>query len=101
MDILNIDGESAGLTAKFDSGHYPNGAAKRMHTVPTWDHQHPDDFRGAAGENIMLENKSTALEDVAIEELLMAEDGYIKAVDKHGNYWISMKVILATGVMDF
>lgn len=86
--------------AAFDSGRYPNDLAEHTHTILTWDHQHPDNFRGAARENITAENKTTNVEDVAIEKLQMVEDGYIKAIDKHGKYWISKTVILATGAID-
>ena len=69
--------------AAFDSGHYPNDLAEHIHTILTWNHQHPIDIRGAARENIVSEYETTMIGDVAIEKLQMVEDGYIKAIDKH------------------
>ncbi len=60
----------------------------------------PNEFRVAARENIASGYETTTLENVAIEKLQRAKDGYFKAIDKHGKLSVGKKVILATGVMD-
>ena len=74
LDVLFIGGDTVVL---FDSGYYPDGAAKYIHTVLTWGHKDRNDFRIAARENITLR-------DIAIEKPSKAEDGYLKAINKLG-----------------
>jgi len=65
VDILIIGGGPAGLTSAltlvrqlytvvlFDSGSYRNGSAVHMHTIPTWDHKDPKEFRAAARKDLL------------------------------------------------
>ena len=65
LDALIIGAGPAGLSAAlslarqlhtvvvFDSSSYRNATSSHMHTVLTWDHKNPNDFRGAARQNIL------------------------------------------------
>jgi thioredoxin reductase len=63
-DIIIIGGGPAGLSAAstivrqdhktilFDSGKYRNAQSEHMHTVATWDHRNPQEFREAARKDL-------------------------------------------------
>jgi len=112
VDALIIGGGPAGLTAAltlarqrhtavvFDSGTYRNASANHIHTVITWDHKSPADFRAAARENIASGYETVIFRDVGVEALRKADDGCFEATDTDGELWMGKKVILATGVRD-
>ncbi len=112
VDVLIIGGGPAGLTAAltlarqrhtavvFDSGHYRNASAKHIHTVITWDHKDPEEFRAAARNNIASGYETIIFRDVAVETLRKTEDGSFEVTDTEGKLWTGKKVVLATGVRD-
>ncbi|MCJ1471419.1 hypothetical protein MMC13_000058 [Lambiella insularis] len=112
LDALIIGGGPAGLTAAltlarqrhtavvFDSGQYRNAAANHIHTVLTWDHKNPNDFRAAARENLASGYQTVIFCDVAVKKLQKKEDGQFGVIDEEGNQWAGKKIILATGVSD-
>lgn len=109
-DIIIIGGGPAGLSAAasivrqdhktvlFDSGKYRNAASKHMHTVPTWDHRNPADFRTSSRTDLERYG-SVTVENVGIESLKQNENGLFVATG-NGVTWMGKKVILATGVED-
>ena len=111
FDVIIIGGDPAGLAAAvtlarqvhtvvlFDSGSYRNASANYMHTVPTWDHRHPEEFR-AAGRKDVLENYETIKVQNAEIENIKQEDGPFVSRDTTGKVWISRKILLATGSSD-
>ncbi|KAL8827760.1 MAG: hypothetical protein Q9191_002988 [Dirinaria sp. TL-2023a] len=112
FDALIIGGGPAGLTAAltlarqrhtavvFDSGHYRNSAASHVHTVLTWDHKNPNDFRAAAKENIKSGYQTIQFHDRAVDKVQKTDDGVFHATDEDGQQWVAKKLILATGVLD-
>ncbi|ROW17441.1 hypothetical protein VPNG_00942 [Cytospora leucostoma] len=109
-DIIIIGGGPAGLSAAasivrqdhktvlFDSGAYRNSQSRHMHTVPSWDHRDPEEFRAASRADFARYGSIT-VEDVRVEGLQRREDGLFEATGG-GRAWAGKKVILATGVED-
>lgn len=112
VDVLIVGGGPAGLTAAltlarqlhtavvFDSNKYRDGTSNHMHTVLTWDHKDPSEFRAAARENILTGYQIIRFHDCAVEKLPKTEEGTFEVTDQQGALWKGKKLILATGVTD-
>ena len=110
-DILIIGGGFAGLTAAttlvrqyhtaivFDAGKYRNDKTYHMHTLPTWDHKHPEEFRAKARQDLERYN-TVKFENTEIRTVRKTEDGLFEAMGKDGRTWTGSKLILASGVED-
>jgi thioredoxin reductase len=110
-DILIIGGGISGLSAAasivrqdhtiviLDSQKYRNGGSPYMHTLATWDHRSPADWRAAAKKDldrygtVTIEN-----EEVEKVEKLGGDEGLFNATAASGKLWTAKKLILATGV---
>lgn len=122
-DALIVGGGPAGLAAAlglgrlrrsaivFDSGAYRNAGITAMHTVPSRDGAHPDDFRAVA--RAQIEGKYTSVEFAAPgREIVRAarcevgaggeDGGYsgFEVADRDGGVWRGRKLVLATGSKD-
>ena len=111
VDVLIIGGGPAGLSAAttlvrqahtaviFDSGIYRNEKAHHMHTIPTWDHKNPAEFRAKARKDLERYNTVT-FQTTEITTVKKNEDGHFEAIGENGQTWTGRKLILATGVED-
>ena len=111
-DVLIIGAGPAGLTAAltlarqlhtavvFDSGSYRNGRTKYMHTVPTWDHRDPVEFRGSAREEILTRYNTIRFHDSTIQYVKKTEKALFQVTDATGKEWVGRKLVLASGVHD-
>lgn len=109
-DIIIIGGGPAGLSAAasivrqdhktvlFDSGRYRNAEARHMHTVPSWDHRDPAEFRAASLAQFERYG-SVTVENVEVEAAKRNDDGTFE-VTASGRTWKGKKLLLATGVED-
>jgi thioredoxin reductase len=111
-DILIIGGGPAGLSAAssivrqshtttiLDSGTYRNDGSDYMHTLPTWDHRSPSEFRAAAIRDFERYGTVT-VEKAEVESVEKDEDhGTFVAKTTDGRTFSARKLILATGVVD-
>lgn len=109
-DIIIIGGGPAGLSAAasivrqdhktilFDSGKYRNAETKHMHTLPSWDHRDPAEFRAASLADFKR-YESVTVENTEIESVKKNEDSTF-TVTGGGKSWTGKKLLLATGVED-
>lgn len=111
FDVIVVGGGPAGLgaasavarqdhtTALFDSREYRNAKGKYMHTVPTWDHRDPNDFRSAARADFERYGALVTMENAKVDHIRQREDGTFEAV-AGARVYTGKKVVLATGVKD-
>lgn len=111
FDVIVIGGGPAGLgaasaiarqdhtTVLFDSREYRNAKGKYMHTVPTWDHRDPKDFRSAARADFGRYGALVTVENVKVDHIRQREEGVFEAL-VGAQVYTGKKVILATGVED-
>jgi thioredoxin reductase len=111
VDVLIVGGGIAGLSAAstivrqdhsvlvLDSQQYRNGGSKHMHTLATWDHRSPEDWRAAAKKDFERYGTVTIAQEEAVGAE-KTEDGLIKVTAGSGKQWQARKLILATGVED-
>lgn len=88
----------------FSSPRHPtrNAKAGHMHTLTTWDHQSPSDFRDAGRKELAGPGgryETNWFVDVGILSVAKQE-GLFRAVDESGKEWWGRKLVLATGVSD-
>jgi len=116
VDALIIGGGPAGLTTAltlarqlhtcvvFDSKKYRNDGTPHMHTVITWDHKDPTDFRTAARKNILSSYKTVQFADLEVTGIQSTKDqngnSLFTLVDEKGDTWVGRKLVLAMGVTD-
>lgn len=110
-DILIIGGGPAGLSAAssivrqshtttiLDSGTYRNGLSPYMHTLPTWDHKKPAEFREAAKKDFERYGTIT-VENAEVKTLKQTDEGSFEATTTDGRVFVGRKLILCTGVED-
>jgi thioredoxin reductase len=111
VDIIIIGGGPAGLstasstirqshsTLILDSGKYRNEGSSHMHTVPTWDHRDPSEFREAARKDFDRYG-TVKVENAEVASVKNTADGLFEATGTNGQVWTGRKLVLATGVVD-
>lgn len=86
--------------AVFDSGVYRNQLATHMHTLLTWDHKNPADFRQAARSEILSRYQTVSFHDTNVTGIRKNDLGNFEATGPDGQSWLGRSVILASGVRD-
>lgn len=117
-DALIVGAGPAGLSAAltlaralqtavvFDSGVYRNQLSTHMHTLPTWDHVNPAEFRAAAREEVLNRYQTIKFHDIALKQITgpvheeLGANKYFDAVSADNQRWRGRSIILATGVRD-
>ncbi|KAK8931497.1 Thioredoxin reductase gliT [Metarhizium anisopliae] len=111
-DVLIVGGGPAGLAAAlglcraqytatvFDSGVYRNRLARHMHTVPTWDHKSPEEYRKSAREEMLRRYTTVDFVNTTIQSVRKTDNNAFVATDAQGNEWTGKRLLLATGVTD-
>ncbi|KAL1604773.1 hypothetical protein SLS60_004313 [Paraconiothyrium brasiliense] len=110
-DVLIVGGGISGLSAAativrqdhsvliLDSQKYRNAGSPHMHTVATWDHRNPADWRAAARKDFDRYGTVT-LEYDNVDKISKTDNDIFVATSASGKSWSAKKVILATGVED-
>lgn len=70
-----------------------------MHTVPTWDHRNPAEFRAAARKDLERYGCATVV-NAEVVTVKKTGEGYFEATGTKGEVWRGHKLILATGITD-
>lgn len=111
-DVLVIGGGPSGLSAAltlaralhsvvvFDSGIYRNERAPFMHTMPTWDHRSPAEYRAAARQELLTRYNTVSFQDAKVSNITKNEAGVFEASTGSTELWRSKVIILATGCRD-
>lgn len=111
-DVLIVGAGPAGLSSAltlsralqtavvFDSGVYRNQRATHMHTLPTWDHQSPAEFRKSARAELLDRYNTVTFHDSALTQIKKNANGNFEATSADGQTWLGRVVVLATGVQD-
>ncbi|KAI0107211.1 putative thioredoxin reductase glit-like protein [Nemania sp. FL0031] len=111
-DALVVGAGPAGLSAAltlaralqkvvvFDSGVFRNQRATHMHTLPTWDHRSPSEFRAAARAELLTRYQTVSFHDSALQNIAKVEGGGFEAMSADGSRWRGRSVVLAAGVKD-
>ncbi|KAI8623698.1 hypothetical protein F5Y19DRAFT_457633 [Xylariaceae sp. FL1651] len=107
-DIIIIGGGPGGLSAAssivrqdhktllLDSGKYRNMKSK-MHTLASWDHRDPEEFRAAARAD--FDRYGSVTVDYAEVDTVKQQEEHFE-VSANDKTWTAKKIILATGVED-
>lgn len=112
VDALIIGAGPAGLSAAlalarqlhtaivFDSSLFRNARSAHMHTIPTWDHKDPAEFRGATRAEILERYNTISFEDREVASIEKTTAGDFAATAVDGTTFTGRRVLLATGVTD-
>jgi thioredoxin reductase len=112
IDVAIIGGGPAGLTAAatlarqlhtvvvFDGGNYRNDGTYHVHTVPGWDHKHPQEFRQTSRKQIEENYETVQFVDVTVTSADKKGDSSFHITDDKGKLWEVKKVLLAIGSSD-
>ncbi|KAK7746480.1 hypothetical protein SLS53_002439 [Cytospora paraplurivora] len=109
-DVLVVGGGPAGLSAAltlsralhsvvvFDSGVYRNQKAQFMHTVPTWDHRSPAEYRAAARQELSTRYNTVTFHEAEVSNITKNNNGLFEASTVDSLVWkVSSAGVLAVG----
>lgn len=103
VDVLIVGAGPAGLTAAltlarqnhtailFDSGKYRNGAAHKMHMIPTWDGRDPAKFREEARKEILEHYSTIQIKDAELIKAEKVNDSLFQVIDSEKNIYQGRK----------